>query len=118
MGVSLVRVSVVDEQDLGTRHDGVGLGLAAPGSGDDGHEDHDDAERDDGGKVKPGPQHPGAVLFDLDALDVVDGQAEGEGADDGEDADEHADLVMELAGRQMENRAGERRRTKLSPPKA
>lgn len=50
-------------------------------------------ERGGGGKgrasanVKPRPQHPGAVLVDLQALDVVVGESEADGRADGEGAD-------------------------------
>lgn len=54
---------------------------------DEGSDDHDQPQGHDGGEVKHGPQHPGAVLFDLETLDVVVGQCNADGAHDGENTD-------------------------------
>ena len=83
---------VILEGDLVAVHGAVDvLGPAE----DEGADDHDDAERDDGGGVEPGADHPGAVLVDLQALDVVVGHAGAEGGEDGEHARE--DLGFEAA---------------------
>lgn len=54
---------------------------------DEGSDDHNQPQGHDGGEVEHGPQHPGAVLFDLETLDVVVGQCNADGAHDGEDTD-------------------------------
>lgn len=77
-------VVVVHEEDFiaGARR------IVGSGLGDDeGGDDHDQAKGDDSAEVEHGAQHPGAVLVDLEALDVVVGEAEAGGAENDEDAD-------------------------------
>ena len=63
------RVStVVGESDFLARH---GAAVAAGRADDEGAEDHDEAQSNDAAGVEPRPQHPGAVLVDLEPLDVV-----------------------------------------------
>ena len=77
-------VRVVDGEQLAAGHGHVvAAGLARYQGG----EDHDHAQGDDGAEVEDGAQHPGAVLVDLETLDVVVGHADAGGRDDGEQAD-------------------------------
>ena len=46
-------------------------------------EEGDDSHADDRPEIDPGSEHPGAVLFDLEFLDVDDCEDEGGGCDDG-----------------------------------
>lgn len=76
--------SVVDGDQLTAGH---GRVVAAGLAGDQRGEDHDQAQGDDGGEVEDGAQHPGAVLVDLETLNVVVRHADAGGRDDGEHAD-------------------------------
>ena len=60
--------TVLKESDFRARHGAV---VATIGTDDKGADDHDDAQRDDRTGVKPRPKHPGAVLLDLEPLDIV-----------------------------------------------
>lgn len=75
---------VVNGKDLSAGHGRiVATGLTRDQRG----EDHDQTQGDDSGQVKHGSQHPGAVLIDLETLDVVVRHADTRRRDDGEEAD-------------------------------
>ena len=85
-----------DEGDLLARH---GLIEAADFGDDESTDDHDDAEGDDRAGVEPGPEHPCAVLVDLEAFDVDVGQDCADGGQDCKETD--VDLRFEFAAKAM-----------------
>lgn len=84
-------------------------GRVAPGAVDKDHDDEDEAHGDDGAGVGPGAQHPGAVLLDLQALDVVVGHGEGADEDDGQEPRRRL-RVDGAAGRPARDHQGAHRR--------
>ena len=60
--------TVLEESNFRARHGAV---VAAIRADEKGTNDHDNAQSDDGGGVEPRSQHPGAMLLDLEPLNVV-----------------------------------------------
>ncbi|KAL9040454.1 MAG: hypothetical protein Q9180_001901, partial [Flavoplaca navasiana] len=82
-----------DAEELPASHGGI---VEASAAGDECGEDHDYPHRDDGPEVEHGSQHPGAMLVDLNSLDVVRATESSSGAHkctDVGDEDENADNV-------------------------
>ena len=74
----------VDGGDLVARHGGVEV---IEHRNDERGEDEDQSECDDGAEVEHGSEHPGAVLVDLEAFDVVVCEADAGGCENHKHSD-------------------------------
>lgn len=86
LGVKVLHwnAGAINEGDLVAGHGGV---VRIKGCDAERGDDQDQTERDDGAEVEHRPQHPGAMLVDLEALDVVVCEADADCCYDHKQAD-------------------------------